>query len=84
MGATYSNIGAAVEKSDIQETYGNPMMPMVFRTIADTTYGKGVMPWLGALIHHATTIEGASRRRVTVTAFGTLLRSTETSNKRQH
>ena len=43
MGGTYSNIWVIIEKPHVQETYGNPMMPMVFRTIADRVYGKVVM-----------------------------------------
>jgi mitochondrial splicing suppressor protein 51 len=36
-----SNLSAAVEKSDIQETYGNPDMPMQLRMFAEQVYGTG-------------------------------------------
>lgn len=35
------NIKLAVEKSDIQEDYADPMKPMTFRMIAETVYGGG-------------------------------------------
>jgi mitochondrial splicing suppressor protein 51 len=35
IGDPYSNIKAVIEKPDVQKEYGSPLMPMVFRTIAD-------------------------------------------------
>ena len=33
----------AVEKSDIRDYYGNPLMPMQLRMLADKVYGRGVV-----------------------------------------
>lgn len=41
-GDDWADIGAAVEKSDIQERYG-PMMPMMLRVLGEKIYGKGFM-----------------------------------------
>lgn len=38
----WSCLAFAVEKSDIQEHYGNPMMPMQLRVFAEKVYGKPV------------------------------------------
>lgn len=42
-GGGWSSIKAAVEKSDIQEHYGNPTMPMTLRVLGEKIYGKGFM-----------------------------------------
>ena len=39
------SIYAAVEKSDIIEHYGNPLMPMLLRMYGEKIYGKPVSPW---------------------------------------
>ncbi len=39
----WSNINYAVEKSDIQEHYRNPLMPMQLRVLGEKIYGKGFM-----------------------------------------
>jgi hypothetical protein len=40
---TYSGIRATFGKPDVQDRYGKSFMPMVFRTIAESVYGKVVM-----------------------------------------
>jgi len=42
-GSDWSNISCAVEKSDIQEHYGDGMMPMKLRVLGEKIYGKGFM-----------------------------------------
>lgn len=37
----------AVEKSDIKEHYGDPMMPMTLRILAERVYGRSAMEGLG-------------------------------------
>ena len=39
----FSCIRYAVEKSDIQEHYRDPTMPMMLRMFAEMVYGCGVM-----------------------------------------
>ncbi len=43
IGGGDSDIKSIVGKQEVQEIYGASSMPMVFRTIADRVYGKGVM-----------------------------------------
>lgn len=43
IGETDSNINSIIGKKEIQETYGNSDMAMVFRTVADRVYGRGVL-----------------------------------------
>lgn len=43
-GKGWSNLRSAVEKSDIQEHYGKPTMPMTLRILGEKIYGKGFMP----------------------------------------
>jgi len=42
-GDSWADISCAVEKSDITEHYGNPMMPMQLRILGEKIYGKGFM-----------------------------------------
>jgi splicing suppressor protein 51 len=39
----WCDINCAVEKSDIQEHYGNSLMPMQLRVLGEKIYGKGFM-----------------------------------------
>lgn len=39
----WSNLHSKIEKSDIQEHYGDGMMPMKIRMLAETIYGSNVM-----------------------------------------
>jgi splicing suppressor protein 51 len=41
--SSWGNINHAVEKSDIQEHYGDNMMPMQLRVLGEKIYGKGFM-----------------------------------------
>ncbi|KAL8868943.1 MAG: hypothetical protein Q9174_004646 [Haloplaca sp. 1 TL-2023] len=41
----WSYLGSAVEKSDIQEHYKNPLMPMQLRLLAEQIYGNSISPW---------------------------------------
>lgn len=43
MGGEDNDIRSIIGKQEVQEVYGAPFMPMVFRTIADRVYGKCVM-----------------------------------------
>ena len=42
-GHGWSDLNCAVEKSDIQEHYGNPMMPLMLRVLAEKITGSNVM-----------------------------------------
>jgi splicing suppressor protein 51 len=42
-GDLWADIDCAVEKSDIQEHYNNPTMPMVLRILGEKIYGRGFM-----------------------------------------
>lgn len=42
-GDGWADISCAVEKSDIQEHYGDGMMPMKLRILGEKIYGKGFM-----------------------------------------
>ena len=42
-GDGWANIARAVEKSDIQEHYGDSMMPAKLRILGEKIYGKGFM-----------------------------------------
>lgn len=42
-GNDWADISCAVEKSDIQEHYGDSMMPMKLRVLGEKIYGKGFM-----------------------------------------
>ncbi|KAE8441276.1 hypothetical protein EG329_005542 [Mollisiaceae sp. DMI_Dod_QoI] len=42
-GDEWADISCAVEKPDIQEHYGNGMMPMMLRVLGEKIYGKGFM-----------------------------------------
>ena len=42
-GSQWSDINAAVEKSDIQDHYNDNMMPMKLRILGEKIYGKGFM-----------------------------------------
>jgi len=42
-GDSWADISCAVEKSDIQEHYGDGMMPMKLRILGKKIYGKGFM-----------------------------------------
>lgn len=42
-GDTWADISCAVEKSDIQEHYGDGMMPMKLRILGEKIYGRGFM-----------------------------------------
>lgn len=39
----WADINCAVEKSDIQEHYKDPTMPMTLRVLGEKIYGKGFM-----------------------------------------
>ncbi|EPE34827.1 MYND protein, putative [Glarea lozoyensis ATCC 20868] len=39
----WADIGNAVEKSDVQEHYGDSMMPMKLRILGEKVYGRGFM-----------------------------------------
>ena len=41
--SNWSDINCAVEKSDVQEHYGDYMMPMKLRVLGEKIYGKGFM-----------------------------------------
>ena len=41
-GTQWANISAAVEKSDVIEYYGDPIMPMKLRMLAEKVYGKKI------------------------------------------
>jgi len=42
-GDGWADINCAVEKSDIQEHYGDGMMPMKLRILGEKIYGRGFM-----------------------------------------
>ena len=42
-GDSWADISCAVEKSDIQEHYGDGVMPMKLRVLGEKIYGKGFM-----------------------------------------
>lgn len=41
----WSDLHCAVEKGDIVEHYGDGMMPMKLRLLAEKIYGKGISPF---------------------------------------
>lgn len=43
----WSYVGHAVEKSDITEHYGNPLMPMQLRMLAEQGLGRGLRMGIG-------------------------------------
>ncbi|TVY83493.1 hypothetical protein LSUE1_G004861 [Lachnellula suecica] len=42
-GSEWADLSCAVEKSDIQEHYGDPTKPMALRVLGEKIYGKGFM-----------------------------------------
>ncbi|KAL9621685.1 MAG: hypothetical protein Q9160_003938 [Pyrenula sp. 1 TL-2023] len=45
--ANWSYVGNAVEKSDVVERYGNPLMPMQLRMLAEEGLGRGLRMGMG-------------------------------------